>query len=62
MKNDLSVFQASCCRYFQNLVDYIYEEKKKTQGPKAELICIDPHAAHGTEVDRLKAKEKALQR
>uniref|UniRef100_A0A452U7E3 Glutamate rich 6 n=1 Tax=Ursus maritimus TaxID=29073 RepID=A0A452U7E3_URSMA len=53
---------ASCCRYFQNLVDYIYEEKKKTQGPKAELICIDPHAAHGTEVDRLKAKEKALQR
>ncbi|XP_045667041.1 glutamate-rich protein 6 [Ursus americanus] len=57
-----SIEEASCCRYFQNLVDYIYEEKKKTQGPKAELICIDPHAAHGTEVDRLKAKEKALQR
>lgn len=62
MKNGLFIFQASCCRYFQNLIDYIYEEKKKTQGPTAELICINPHAAHGSEVDRLKAKEKALRR
>uniref|UniRef100_A0A8C3WX66 Glutamate rich 6 n=1 Tax=Catagonus wagneri TaxID=51154 RepID=A0A8C3WX66_9CETA len=52
----------SCCSYFQNLVDYIYEEKQKTQSSKAELISIDPHAAHGSEADRLKAKEKALQR
>ncbi|XP_005657147.2 glutamate-rich protein 6 [Sus scrofa] len=51
-----------CCSYFQNLIDYIYEEKQKTQSSKAELICIDPHAAHGSEADRLKAKEKALQR
>nr|XP_025722718.1 glutamate-rich protein 6 [Callorhinus ursinus] len=60
--NSESIEEASCCRYFQNLIDYIYEEKKKTQGPKEELICINPHAAHGSEVDRLKAKEKALQR
>ncbi|XP_030883920.1 glutamate-rich protein 6 [Leptonychotes weddellii] len=60
--NSESIEEASCCRYFQNLIDYIYEEKKKTQGPKAELICINPHAAHGSEVDRLKAKEKALRR
>ncbi|XP_038313387.1 glutamate-rich protein 6 isoform X5 [Canis lupus familiaris] len=53
---------ACCCSYSQNLIDYIYEEKKKTQSPKAELICIDPHAAHGSEADRLKAKEKALRR
>ncbi|XP_038313386.1 glutamate-rich protein 6 isoform X4 [Canis lupus familiaris] len=55
-------FKACCCSYSQNLIDYIYEEKKKTQSPKAELICIDPHAAHGSEADRLKAKEKALRR
>nr|XP_054406949.1 glutamate-rich protein 6 isoform X5 [Pongo abelii] len=53
---------ASCCIAFQNLIDYIYEEQIKTKPPKTELIAIDPHAAHGSEVDRLKAKEKALQR
>ncbi|XP_065798203.1 glutamate-rich protein 6 [Muntiacus reevesi] len=52
----------SCCSYFQNLVDYIYEENQKIQSSKAELISIDPHAAHGSEADRLKAKEKALRR
>lgn len=57
-----SVFQTSCCSYFQNLIDYIYEGKQKIQSSKAELICIDPHAAHGSEVDRLEAKEKALRR
>ncbi|XP_001107825.3 glutamate-rich protein 6 isoform X1 [Macaca mulatta] len=53
---------ASCCIAFQNLIDYIYEEQIKIKSPKAELIAIDPHAAHYSEVDRLKAKEKALQR
>ncbi|KAM7248576.1 hypothetical protein CapIbe_000615 [Capra ibex] len=52
----------SCCGYFQNLVDYICEENQKIQSSKAELISINPHAAHGSEVDRLKAKEKALRR
>nr|XP_031313661.1 glutamate-rich protein 6 [Camelus dromedarius] len=56
------VEHTSCCSYFQNLIDYISEEKQKIQTSKAELICIDPHAAHGSEVDRLKAKEKALWR
>ncbi|XP_055267721.1 glutamate-rich protein 6 isoform X2 [Moschus berezovskii] len=51
-----------CCSYFQNLVDYIREENQKIQSSKAELISINPHAAHGSEVDRLKAKEKALRR
>ncbi|XP_033060387.1 glutamate-rich protein 6 isoform X3 [Trachypithecus francoisi] len=55
-------FKASCCVAFQNLIDYIYEEQIKIKSPKAELIAIDPHAAHDSEVDRLKAKEKALQR
>ncbi|XP_008067943.1 glutamate-rich protein 6 [Carlito syrichta] len=52
----------SCCISFQNLIDYIYEEGKKTESPKTEKICINPHAAHGNEVDRLKAKEKAFRR
>uniref|UniRef100_A0A8C0WIT7 FAM194 C-terminal domain-containing protein n=1 Tax=Castor canadensis TaxID=51338 RepID=A0A8C0WIT7_CASCN len=39
----------SCCLHFQ-------------KSPKSELISIKPHAAHGNEVDRLKAKEKAIQR
>ncbi|XP_017710438.1 PREDICTED: glutamate-rich protein 6 isoform X3 [Rhinopithecus bieti] len=55
-------FKASCCVAFQNLIDYIYEEQIKIKSPKAELIAIDPHAAHDSEVNRLKAKEKALQR
>nr|XP_053775359.1 glutamate-rich protein 6 [Desmodus rotundus] len=53
---------APCCSYFQNLIDCIYEEKIKIQSSKAELICIKPHAAHGSDVDRIKAKEKALRR
>uniref|UniRef100_A0A8C8YZ22 Glutamate rich 6 n=1 Tax=Prolemur simus TaxID=1328070 RepID=A0A8C8YZ22_PROSS len=59
---DLSLFQACCCMPFQNLIDYIYEEQKNIENSKAELISITPHAAHGSEVDRLKAKEKALER
>uniref|UniRef100_A0A2K5CEJ1 Glutamate rich 6 n=1 Tax=Aotus nancymaae TaxID=37293 RepID=A0A2K5CEJ1_AOTNA len=53
---------ASCCIAFQNLIDYIYEEQIKIKPPKAELIAINPHAAYGSEVDRFKAKEKAMQR
>ncbi|XP_058517416.1 glutamate-rich protein 6 isoform X1 [Ochotona princeps] len=53
---------ASCCLHFQNLIDYVYEENQRVQSSKAELICIDPHASHGSEVDKLKAKEKALKR
>ncbi|KAK2090498.1 Glutamate-rich protein 6 [Saguinus oedipus] len=53
---------ASCCIAFQNLIDYIYEEQRKIKPPKAELIAINPHAAHGSEVDRFRAKEKAMQR
>ncbi|XP_007938394.1 glutamate-rich protein 6 [Orycteropus afer afer] len=52
----------SCCIHFQNLVEYIYVEEQKNQSACAKLISINPHAAHGSEVDRLKAKEKALQR
>ncbi|KFO32794.1 Protein FAM194A [Fukomys damarensis] len=52
----------SCCPRFQNLIDYIYEEKQKIKSSKPELISIKPHEAHGTEVDRMKAKEKALRR
>ncbi|XP_048190395.1 glutamate-rich protein 6 [Perognathus longimembris pacificus] len=51
-----------CCHRFQNLINYIYEESQKMKGPAFELISIQPHAAHGSELDRIKAKEKALRR
>ncbi|XP_005863558.1 PREDICTED: glutamate-rich protein 6 [Myotis brandtii] len=54
--------QAICCSSFQNLIDYIYEEKQKIQSSKEEFICIEPHASHGTEMEKFRAKEKALQR
>eukprot|EP00073_Rattus_norvegicus_P044410 XP_017446523.1 PREDICTED: glutamate-rich protein 6 isoform X1 [Rattus norvegicus] len=52
----------SCCLQFQNLLDYITEERLTTKSPEMELISISPHAAHGSDADRLKAKEKAMQR
>ncbi|KAM6223887.1 glutamate-rich protein 6 [Rhynchocyon petersi] len=61
-ENTLFVFQKSCCIHFQNLVDYISVEEQKSKNDRANLINIIPHAAYGNEVDRLKAKEKALQR
>ncbi|XP_016072178.1 PREDICTED: glutamate-rich protein 6 [Miniopterus natalensis] len=60
--NSEPIKQASCCNNFQNLIDYIYEEKQKIQSSKEEFISIYPHAAYGTEMDRLKEKEKALGR
>ncbi|XP_032754255.1 glutamate-rich protein 6 [Rattus rattus] len=52
----------TCCLQFQNLLDYITEERLTTKSPEMELISISPHAAHGSDADRLKAKEKAMQR
>ncbi|XP_006903120.1 PREDICTED: protein FAM194A-like, partial [Elephantulus edwardii] len=54
------VKQDYCCDHFQNLVEYITVEKVKSACP--DLLNITPHVAYGSEVDRLKAKEKALQR
>nr|XP_027789662.1 glutamate-rich protein 6 [Marmota flaviventris] len=53
---------APCCRHFQNLIDFIYEENQKSQCAASELIRIAPHAAHGSEAERLKAKERAQRR
>ncbi|XP_049641474.1 glutamate-rich protein 6 [Suncus etruscus] len=53
------VKNAACCSYFQNMIDYIYADEGT---PSLELISIGPHAAHGSEAERQKAKEKALQR
>ncbi|XP_058151128.1 glutamate-rich protein 6 [Dasypus novemcinctus] len=52
----------TCCTSFQNLLECISEEERRLQSADAELISIAPHPAHGSEVDRLKAKEKALRR
>ncbi|KAF7481409.1 Hypothetical predicted protein [Marmota monax] len=53
---------APCCHHFQNLIDFIYEENQKSQRAASELIRIAPHAAHGSEAERLKAKERAQRR
>ncbi|OBS77804.1 hypothetical protein A6R68_19807 [Neotoma lepida] len=53
---------ACCCLQLQNLLDYINEERLNIKRTKTDLISISPHAAHGSDVDRLKAKEKAMQR
>uniref|UniRef100_A0A8C9UPX3 Glutamate rich 6 n=1 Tax=Spermophilus dauricus TaxID=99837 RepID=A0A8C9UPX3_SPEDA len=53
---------APCCHHFQNLIDFIYEENQKSQSTATELIKIAPHAAHGSEAERLKAKERAQRR
>ncbi|MBZ3879798.1 Glutamate-rich protein 6 [Sciurus carolinensis] len=58
----LPAFQTPCCLHFQNLIDYIYEESQEVKGSASELIRIEPHAAHGPEAERLKAKEKAQRR
>ncbi|XP_075806801.1 glutamate-rich protein 6 [Microtus pennsylvanicus] len=54
--------RAFCCLQLQNLLEYINEERLNIQSTKTDLISIHPHAAHGSDVDRLKAKEKAIQR
>ncbi|KAM7331226.1 hypothetical protein ACRRTK_010415 [Alexandromys fortis] len=54
--------RAFCCLQLQNLLDYINEERLNIQSTKTDLISIRPHAARGSDVDRLKAKEKAIQR
>uniref|UniRef100_A0A8C5NWM1 FAM194 C-terminal domain-containing protein n=1 Tax=Jaculus jaculus TaxID=51337 RepID=A0A8C5NWM1_JACJA len=54
--------RVSCCLQFQNLIDYIYEEKQNMKTCTVELININPHEAHGSEADRIKEKEKAFQR
>ncbi|XP_069844875.1 glutamate-rich protein 6-like isoform X1 [Dipodomys merriami] len=51
-----------CCLRFQNLVNYIHEESQRVKVPSFELISIKPHAAHGSEMDRMKAREKAMRR
>ncbi|KAM8791747.1 LOW QUALITY PROTEIN: glutamate-rich protein 6 [Rhynchonycteris naso] len=51
-----------CCSYYQDLINYISEEKRKTPNSEDKSICIDPHTAQGTEADRLESKERALQR
>ncbi|EGV96691.1 Uncharacterized protein C3orf44-like [Cricetulus griseus] len=53
---------AYCCPELKNLLDYINEERNNIKSTKTDLISINPHAAHGSDVDRLKAKEKAMQR
>ncbi|XP_051012857.1 glutamate-rich protein 6 [Acomys russatus] len=60
--NTLTKQKGYCCLQLQNLLDYINEERLNIKSPDVELISITPHASRGSEVDILKAKEKALQR
>ncbi|XP_074860620.1 glutamate-rich protein 6 [Carettochelys insculpta] len=51
-----------CCEQNRDLYEYVVTEKKNYENARKESISIDPHAAHGSEVDRQKAREKAYQR
>ncbi|CAM5164359.1 unnamed protein product [Natator depressus] len=51
-----------CCEQNQDLYEYIITEKKIYENARNESISIHPHAAHGSEVDRQKAREKEYQR
>nr|XP_021503307.1 glutamate-rich protein 6 [Meriones unguiculatus] len=51
-----------CCLQLQNLIDYINEEWQHIQSPEMELISISPHVSQASEAERMKAKERALQR
>uniref|UniRef100_A0A674I2Y1 Glutamate rich 6 n=1 Tax=Terrapene triunguis TaxID=2587831 RepID=A0A674I2Y1_9SAUR len=51
-----------CCEQNQDLYEYIITEKKIYENARNESISIDPHAAHGSEVDRQQAREKEYQR
>ncbi|XP_068960514.1 glutamate-rich protein 6 [Petaurus breviceps papuanus] len=53
-----------CCLEFKKLFEYVLHERNiiKSMHPKSDLISIKPHAAFGSEQERLKAKETALRR
>ncbi|XP_053895105.1 glutamate-rich protein 6 [Malaclemys terrapin pileata] len=51
-----------CCEQNQDLYEYITTEKKNYENARNKSISVDPHAAHGSEVDRQQAREKEYQR
>uniref|UniRef100_A0A4X2KX56 FAM194 C-terminal domain-containing protein n=1 Tax=Vombatus ursinus TaxID=29139 RepID=A0A4X2KX56_VOMUR len=53
-----------CCLEFRRLFEYVLHERDliKSMYPESDLISIQPHAAFGSEQERLKAKETALRR
>ncbi|XP_036609136.1 glutamate-rich protein 6 [Trichosurus vulpecula] len=53
-----------CCLEFKKLFEYVLHERNLIESmyPKSDLISIEPHAAFGSEQERLKAKETALRR
>uniref|UniRef100_A0A8C8SDP7 Glutamate rich 6 n=1 Tax=Pelusios castaneus TaxID=367368 RepID=A0A8C8SDP7_9SAUR len=51
-----------CCEKNQDLYEYLITEKKFYEDARNKSISIDPHAAHGSEVDRQRARERAYQR
>ncbi|XP_075412052.1 glutamate-rich protein 6 [Tenrec ecaudatus] len=60
--SNAEVKRDSCCSQFRKIMEFVSDEEHKTKSPRDKLISIQPHAAFGSEVDRLKAKEKALRR
>ncbi|XP_072474397.1 glutamate-rich protein 6 [Notamacropus eugenii] len=53
-----------CCLEFKRLFEYVLHERNliKSMYPESDSISIMPHAAFGSEQERLKAKETALRR
>nr|XP_020836541.1 glutamate-rich protein 6 isoform X2 [Phascolarctos cinereus] len=53
-----------CCLEFRRLFEYVLHEREliKIMYPESDLISIQPHAAFGSEQERVKAKESSLRR
>ncbi|XP_051839226.1 glutamate-rich protein 6 [Antechinus flavipes] len=53
-----------CCPEFRKLFEYVHREKKliKNMYPVSESLSIEPHPPFGSEKEKRKAKEKAIQR
>nr|XP_013797772.1 PREDICTED: glutamate-rich protein 6 [Apteryx mantelli mantelli] len=51
-----------CCERYQELYEFILDERKNHEVTWSNPIAIGPHESHGNETERLLAKEKAYQR
>ncbi|XP_062438956.1 glutamate-rich protein 6 [Rhea pennata] len=51
-----------CCEHYQELYEFILDERKNHEIAWSNTIAIGPHESHGNETERLLAKERAYQR
>uniref|UniRef100_A0A8C7E889 Glutamate rich 6 n=1 Tax=Nothoprocta perdicaria TaxID=30464 RepID=A0A8C7E889_NOTPE len=60
--DDVCLPSKFCCERYQELYEFILEERRKREAAWSNPISIGPHESHGNETERLLAKERAYQR